>query len=56
MCGIDATQISDQIEFDPASAIKFAIYQRMPSGGPGDSDIFGGQRYGPLLDLEVPEG
>jgi len=28
----------------------------MSSGSPGDADIFGAQQYGPLLDLDVPEG
>jgi hypothetical protein len=28
----------------------------MPSGSPGDGDIFGSQHYGPLLDLEIPCG
>ena len=53
---IDATQITDHVEFDPALAIKFTIYRRMPSGSPGDADIFGSQQYGPLLDIEVPGG
>jgi uncharacterized protein DUF4387 len=35
---------------------KFTIYRRMPSGSPGDADIFGSQQYGPLLDIEVPYG
>jgi Domain of unknown function (DUF4387) len=54
--GIDAAQITDHVEFDPALAIKFTMYRRMPSGSPGDADIFGSQQYGPLLDIEVPEG
>jgi Domain of unknown function (DUF4387) len=54
--GIDAAQISDHVEFDPALAIKFTIYRRMPSGSPGDADIFGSQQYGPLLDIDVPGG
>jgi hypothetical protein len=53
--GIDAAQITDHVEFDPALAIKFTIYRRMPSGSPGDADIFGSQQYGPLLDVEVPD-
>jgi Domain of unknown function (DUF4387) len=53
---IDASQITDHVEFDPALAIKFTIYRRMPSGSPGDADIFGSQQYGPLLDIEVPGG
>ena len=54
--GIDAAQISDHVEFDPALAIKFTIYRQMPSGSPGDADIFGSQQYGPLLDIDVPRG
>jgi Domain of unknown function (DUF4387) len=54
--GIAAAQISDHVEFDPALAIKFTIYRRMPSGSPGDADIFGSQQYGPLLDIDVPGG
>jgi hypothetical protein len=54
--GIDAAQITDHVEFDPALAIKFTIYRRVPSGSPGDADIFGSQQYGPLLDIEIPAG
>jgi hypothetical protein len=54
--GIDAAQLSDHVEFDPALAIKFTIYRRVASGSPGDADIFGSQQYGPLLDIEVPDG
>jgi Domain of unknown function (DUF4387) len=53
---IDATQITNHVAFDPALAIKFTIYRRVPSGSPGDADIFGIQQYGPLLDIEVPPG
>jgi hypothetical protein len=49
-------QITDHVAFDPALAIKFTIYRRMPSGSPGDADIFGSQQYGPLLDINVPAG
>jgi len=54
--GIDAAQITDHVEFDPALAIKFTIYRRIPSGSPGDADIFGSQQYGPLLDIEILAG
>jgi hypothetical protein len=53
--GIDAAQLTDHVAFDPALAIKFTMYRRLPSGSPGDADIFGSQQYGPLLDIEVPE-
>jgi hypothetical protein len=54
--GIDPAQITDHVEFDPALSMKFTIYRRVPSGSPGDADIFGTQQYGPLLDAEVPDG
>jgi Domain of unknown function (DUF4387) len=53
--GIHPPEITDHVEFDPALAIKFTIYRRLPSGSPGDADIFGSQQYGPLLALDVPE-
>jgi hypothetical protein len=51
---LSISRITDHVEFEPALAIKFTIYRRMPSGSPGDADIFGSQQYGPLLDIEVP--
>jgi len=39
---------------DNARAIKFSIPRRPFSGDPGDGDVYGGQQYGPLVDLEVP--
>jgi hypothetical protein len=53
--GIDMAQLTDHVEFDPALAIKFTVYRPLPSGSPGDADIFGSQQYGPLLDIEVPD-
>ena len=47
-------RISDFVEFDPANAIKFTIYRLIPSGSPGETDIFGCQQYPPLLDIEIP--
>lgn len=52
--GIPDSRISDFVEFDPGCAIKFTIYRLVPSGSPGDSDIFGAQQYAPLLTLPVP--
>ena len=54
--GVEPAQITDHVEFDPAMAIKFTIYRQMPSDSPGDADIFGSQQYGPLLDINVPDG
>ena len=52
--GLPESRISDHVEFDPALAIKFTIYRKVPSGSLGDADIFGSQQYGPLLAIEVP--
>jgi Domain of unknown function (DUF4387) len=52
--GVEPARITDHVAFEPALAIKFTIARPMPSGSPGDADIFGAQQYGPLLDIEVP--
>ncbi|MCF8070680.1 MAG: DUF4387 family protein [Desulfobacterales bacterium] len=44
----------DFVEYDPAFAIKFTIQREVPSGSPGEGDIFGCQQYPPLLDIVVP--
>ena len=43
------------IHYDAASAIKITIPRPAISGDIDDTDVFGGQQYGPLVDLEVPE-
>jgi hypothetical protein len=52
--GIPAERISEHVEFDPAPAIKFSFYRKVPSGSVEDTDIFGSQQYGPLLGIQVP--
>ena len=42
------------INYDAADAIKITIPRPVISGDIDDSDVFGGQQYGPLVDLEVP--
>jgi hypothetical protein len=51
--GITPDRITDHVAFNPALAIKFTIKRTVPSGSPGDADIFGSQQYGPLLDVQV---
>ena len=51
---IPEERICDFVEFDPALAIEFTIYRKVPSGSPGESDVFGCQQYPPLLEIEVP--
>ncbi len=50
---IKEDRICDFVEYDPANAIKFTIFRKIPSGSPGEGDIFGCQQYPPLLDLEI---
>ena len=40
--------------YDAASAIKVTIPRPVISGDIDDTDVFGGQQYGPFVDLEVP--
>lgn len=43
------------IAYDAAHAIKITIPRPVPSGEVNDTDVFGGQQYGPLVELEVPD-
>jgi len=38
---------------DEALAIKFSFPRKRASGSVGDSDVFGGQQYAPLLDIRL---
>ena len=42
-------------EHDSALALKASFPRPVPSGDPADTDVFGGQQHGPLVDLEIPE-
>jgi len=49
-----APEVVSVIEYDAAAAIKVTIPRPVISGDVDDTDVFGGQQYGPLVDLEVP--
>ncbi len=51
--GISVGDIS-LIEYDAANAIKVTIPRPCISGDIGDGDVFGGQQYGPLVEIEIP--
>ena len=42
------------INYDAANAIKITIPRPAISGDIDDTDVYGGQQYGPLVDIEVP--
>jgi hypothetical protein len=41
-------------EHDRALALKASIPRPAASGDLADTDVFGGQQHGPLVDLEIP--
>ena len=41
-------------DYEPAWAIKVTIPRPVPSGDPLDTDVYGGQQYGPLVALDIP--
>lgn len=41
-------------EHDRALALKASIPRPAASGDVEDTDVFGGQQHGPLVDLEIP--
>lgn len=49
-----APEVVAIINYDAANAIKITIPRPAISGDIDDTDVFGGQQYGPLVDLEVP--
>jgi len=42
------------IHYPAASAIKVTIPRLIASGDLGDSDVYGGQQHGPLVDIDIP--
>ncbi len=49
---VPVERVSKVIFFDPAKAVKFGMRRSVPSGAPGDTDVYGAQQHGPLLTLE----
>lgn len=47
---IDAVHVTHH---DTAMAVKVSIPRRYPSGSLEDTDVFGGQFHGPLVDLPI---
>jgi len=50
---IDVSQVFSILAYPPAKAIKITIERPRPSGSLGETDVYGAQQHGPLLDLEV---
>lgn len=43
------------VNHDAALAVKVSFPRPQSSGSKLDSDVYGGQQYAPLLDLEIPD-
>ena len=39
------------VEFPQAKAVKATIVRPIPSGAPGERDVYGAQQHGPLMEL-----
>lgn len=50
---VPLSQIHKVIYFDPACAVKICMARPVPSGSPGDSDVYGAQQHAPLLALSI---
>jgi predicted metallopeptidase len=50
--GLDEAQV-EVLPYPPAFAIKLVLERRVVAGSPGDSDVYGAQQHGPLLELEL---
>ncbi len=48
---IPETAIRNVIYFDPAYAVKITMDRPLPSGEPGETDVYGAQQHAPLLGL-----
>ena len=51
--GVTEDKVINIIEFKPAKAIKVTLARSIPSGGLGDTDVYGAQQHAPLLGLEL---
>ncbi|HAR36667.1 MAG TPA: DUF4387 domain-containing protein [Acidobacteria bacterium] len=48
---IPETDVLKIVYFEPSQAIKVTLKRKIPSGAPGDTDIYGAQQHVPLFDL-----
>ena len=51
--GVSEDEVISVTWFDPALALKITIVRALPSGSPGDTDVFGAQQHAPLLELSL---
>jgi len=49
--GVAEADVLGIVYFEPCDAIKITLRRWVPSGSPGDSDIYGAQQHAPLLGI-----
>jgi len=47
-------QLVKVYHYEPANTIKVTVPRPVSVGDPADSDLFGGQVFGPLVDVDIP--
>jgi hypothetical protein len=52
---VEPSDVLGIVYFEPSNAVKVTIRRRIPSGNPGDTDVYGAQQHAPLLALEFEE-
>lgn len=52
---IPVEDVAEFVWYDPGLALKATIRRPIPSGNPGETDVYGCQQFIPLLDVEVPD-
>jgi hypothetical protein len=53
--GVGEQEVLGVVWFEPANAVKVTIRRRVPSGAPGDTDVYGAQQHAPLLAIEYED-
>ena len=51
--GVELERVGRVIHFDPARAVKIGLRRVLPSGSPGDTDVYGAQQHAPLLRIRL---
>ena len=54
LLGVEAQRVQVYL-YEPAMAVKITLPRRLGVGDPADDDLFGGQQFGPLALLPVPD-
>lgn len=56
VAGLYKRDVSDVVGiyyFDPANALKVTLRRAIPSGSPGDTDVYGAQQHVPLMNCPI---